>query len=117
MLIARHSPSPALSPVRKLCGSAAPASLEEWRRCCATLFLYGTCTSAGRSLLDPSNLQPPWWMCTRPFRVSVPTPVNTVTQVSRSRSASKQAEDKPEKKGGFLSALGFNQETVYADDE
>lgn len=66
---------------------------------------------------DPSNLQPPWWMCARPFRVNVPTPVNTVTQVSRSRSASKQAEDKPEKKGGFLSALGFNQETVYADDD
>lgn len=56
-------------------------------------------------------------MCARPFRVNVPTPVNTVTQVSRSRSASKQAEDKPEKKGGFLSALGFNQETVYADDD
>ncbi len=38
-------------------------------------------------------------------------------QVPRGRPAAKQSEDKPEKKGGFLQALGFGQDTVYADED
>ena len=34
----------------------------------------------------------------------------------QARGAAKSEEDAPKKKGGFLSALGIGQDTVYVDE-